>query len=788
MKKHWMYLAAGLLSQQITLAFCFDAFTVKAIRIEGLQRIKEETVHNYLPVHVGDEMVEAKTGEVVKALFETGFFQDISIDRDGSVLVIKVVERPTIGSITISGNKDIKTENLLSTLKNLGLAQGHVFDRASLELMRNELERLYFSNGKYSVKVEAKVENQPHNRVNITIDIDEGRAARIKSINIIGNSKFTEKELLKSFTLSQSNALSWVSRADQYDKQKLNADLEALRTFYFDRGYLNFRITSTQVSITPDKQDIFVTVNIEEGDQFTLSEFQFAGNTVLPPDKLLPLVPLNEGEIFSRAKVAEIVKHLTERLGQEGYAYAKVNPVPELNDAARSVKLTFYFEPGNVITVRRIIIEGNAKTKDQVVRREIIQGEGARVNTKLIEDSKTRLNRTGYFSNVKVDMQPVVGKPDQVDVVYNVEETNAGQLGGGIGYSDVDGLLFNANVTNRNFMGTGNSMDLSFMQSKAYTTYNLSYNNPYYTMDGISRGFNVFYSKTDLANTTPITPYITDVYGGTVSFGMPISPYDRLTYGFGYQSTDLRTKGVGYDPTQITNFIMQNGPTDSELNFNKSAEFALALGWSHNSFDRYLFPRNGLQQSLSANFTVPGSDLLYYKLNYNAQWYKSLGHDFIFTTLGTLGYGDGYGKTTDLPFYKNYFAGGTRTVRGFDENSLGPRDSLGNPFGGNFLVASQTTLILPNFFAPETKSIRYGVFFDVGQVYDLSHYTTTNASGLRCSTGISLTWMSPLAPLTLFYGIPLNNVEDVVVGQPPNQTIVRGDKLKQFGFTFGTVF
>lgn len=785
MKKHWKYLIAGLLLQQMNLGFCFETFTVREIRIEGLQRIKEDTVHNYLPIHVGEKMAESQTGEVIKALFDTGFFQDIHLKRDGDALVINVVERPTIGSIKISGNKDIKTENLLSTLKNLGLAEGHVFDRANFELMRNELERLYFSNGKYAVKVDAKVEKQPHNRVNIKIDIDEGRAARIKSINIIGNAKFTEKQLLKNFTLSQSHALSWVSRSDQYDKQKLNADLEALRTFYFDRGYLNFRIISTQVSITPDKQDIYITVNLEEGDQFTISQFQFAGNTVLPDSELMPLVNIKEGEVFSRAKVADIVKQLTERLGQEGYAYAKVNPVPELDNADRKVKLTFYFEPGKLVTVRRILVEGNTKTKDEVVRREMIQSEGAPVNTKLMEDSKTRLNRTGFFSNTKVEMRPVAEAPDQVDVVYSVEETNAGQLGGGIGYSDVDGLLFNANVTNRNFMGTGNSMDLSFMHSKAYTTYSLAYNNPYYTLDGISRGFNLFYSRTDLANTTSITPYVTNIYGGNLLYGMPISPYDRVTYGLGYQSTELNTRGMNADPTEITNFIMQNGPEDDLYSKFNSDEVALALGWTHNSLDRYLFPRNGLQQSVNLNMTVPGSDLLYYRINYNGRWYKNLGRDFIFTTMGIVGYGNGYSKTDDLPFYKNYFAGGAHTVRGYDENSLGPRDSLGNPFGGNFLVASQTTLILPNFFAPETKSIRYGVFFDVGQVYDLSHDTTTNASGLRCSAGLSLTWMSPLAPLTISYAIPINNVKQEVNDQ--GQIVQRGDKLRQFGFTFGTV-
>lgn len=773
MKNPWFVsLAAGLLTQYSISAQCIETFVVKDIRIEGIQRITEGTVLNYLPIHIGEQLPESKTAEILKALFETGFFQDIQLQREGNTLIVKVIERPTIGKITVTGNVDITTDNLMSTLKTTGLSEGYVFDRSTLDQVSNELERLYFSHGKYAVKVDTKVETKEHNRVNIEIDINEGQAARIKAINIVGNKQFDTSVLLKNFTLSPSNYLSWVTQTDQYDKQKLSADLEAMRTFYLDRGYLNFRIISTQVSITPDKQDIYININIEEGLQFTLDGFYLGGDTILPESVLMKFVTLKNGEIFSRAKVATIVKVLTDRLGQEGYAFAKVNPVPDLQEDEKTVRLTFYIEPGNRIYVRRVIFEGNSKTKDEVVRREIIQMESAPVNTKNIEDSRARLNRTGFFSEVKVDMRPVAGTTDEVDVLYTVVEASAGQLGGGVGYSDVDGLLFNASVSNRNFLGTGNSVDFNFNQSKAYKTYNVAYNNPYYTMDGVSRGFNIFYSETDLGKATNISNYTTDAYGANVSYGMPMSPVDRLTFGYGFQSTNLEV-GTSIVPQEITNFLIKNG--------NKSEEFTLAIGWVHNTYDRYIFPENGLQQSAGLSLSVPGSDLEYYRLSYNLQWYKSLGHGFIFTTGGTLGYGDGYDKTDELPFYKNFYAGGSRTVRGFEESSLGPRDSLNNPSGGNFLISGSAAVVLPNFFSEDLKSVRMAWFVDGGQVYDVRNGESLvvpglsrNPTGLRYSTGLSLTWMSPIAPLVFSLATPLNEHD--------------GDKVQKFAFNFGTGF
>lgn len=773
MNKYWYALLAGLLTQSVHQAYAFESFVVEDIKIQGLQRIAEGTVINYLPVNIGDVMTEGRSGEILKALFNTGFFQDIHLARDGNVLVIEVLERPTIGKITITGNKDITSENLKSTLKETGLAEGHVFDRSTLEMVRNELERMYFGHGKYSVKIDSVVTEQDKNRVNIEITIFEGQAARIKAIHIIGNKNFETSELLKEFSLAQSHCFSWVSRSDQYDKEKLSADLEKLRTFYLDRGYLNFQITSTQVTITPDKLDIYVTVNIQEGQPFKVGKISLAGNTILSEDELMKFVNLKQGEIFSRTKVAKIVEALTDRLGQEGYSNANVNPVPDVHEGEHVADITFYIEPGNRMQVRRILFEGNSKTKDEVLRRELIQMESAIVNTRLIEDSRTRLNRTGYFKEVKVDLKPVPGVSDEVDIVYTVEEASAGQLGGGVGYSDSDGIVFNANVSNRNFLGSGNSADFSFNHSKAYTTYNLSYNNPYYTIDGVSRGFSVYYSETDLSRATSVSDYTTDALGGNVNYSYPISPVDRISFGFGYQATKLSVGDAFNAPREIERFLTENG--------NNSNEVTVALGWSHNTFDRYLFPENGLRQGASLSFAVPASTLQYYRMTYDAQWYKSLFKGFIFTTSGLLGYGDGYGKTSALPFYRHFYAGGNSSVRGFDDNSLGPRDSHNNPFGGNLLVTGSAGLIIPNEWIGNVPSVRAQLFLDAGQVYDLQnrHYEhdsslSRNPKGLRYSTGVSVTWVSPLAPLVFSYGVPLG----------PKDT----DKVKKFSFTFGTVF
>lgn len=764
----------------IVPAYAFEPFVVQDIRLVGLERISEGTVLNYLPVGVGDRVEPEETTQIIKALFKTGFFEDIQLEKDGNTLVVKLKERPAIGKIEITGNEDIETDKLLESLKEQGMAEGYTFDRSVLEMLRNELERMYYSHGKYAVKVETEVKELPRNRVAIHIKIEEGYFARIKEINIIGNDKFATKRLLKEFELSKPNYLSWVTKNDQYDKQKLGKDLENLRTFYLDRGYLNFKILNTQVSITPDKQNIFITINIEEGEQYSLRSYEMVGKTIIPRSELEELIQFKVGEIFSRSKVSDSVKQMTERLGHEGYAFAKINPVPELDEENKQVDLTFYIEPGNKVNVRRIIFKGNVKTKDDVMRKTLLQLEAAPISTAKVEASKDRLNRTGFFKEVEVETIPVPGVPDQVDVVYTVEEASSGQLGGGIGYSDLDGVVFNANVSNRNVLGTGNSADINFNHSKVYTTYSLAFNNPFYTIDGISRGFNLFYSKTDLSKTTSISTYTTDAYGLNVNYGIPLSTYNRATLGFGYQATTLKVAQNEFLPAQIINFInpTQDPNFDYVNNAQKYHEVTIAIGLSHNSLDRYIFPESGLSHGISATASFPGSDLQYYRISYFAQYYKPIYKGFIGYLSGNVGYGNGYGKTKTLPFYKNFYAGGSRSVRGFEESSLGPLDSTGNPFGGNFVFTGTAAMILPEFIAPGTRSFRTAVFFDMGQAYNVNNRSSfeppRNPRGLRYAVGGSVTWMSPMAPLVFSLSKPLNESET--------------DRVQNFSFTFGTIF
>jgi outer membrane protein insertion porin family len=764
----------------ISSAYAFEPFVVRDIRMEGLERIQNGTVLNYLPVAIGDKISATDSNDVIQALFKTGFFDDIQLERDQDTLVLKFKERPSIGKVTLSGNQEISEENLSAILKEQGLAEGMTFDRSLLEMLRNELERMYYSHGKYAVKIDTKVEHLPRNRVAISINIEEGYYARIKEINVVGNQKFSTANLLNQFDLTKPNYKSWVTRSDQYDKQKLGKDLEKLRTYYMDRGYLNFKILSTQVSISPDKQDIFITVNIHEGDQFKLDSFQMAGKTEIARDKLEKLIILKKGEVFSRSKVSDIVKAMTERLGEEGYAFAKVNPVPELDEKNKLVNLTIFVEPGQKVYVRRILIKGNTKTKDSVIRKNLSQLEGAPISTLKVEGSKQQLNRVGYFKEVSVETVPVPGINDQVDVVFTVEEASSGQLGGGIGYSDLDGIVFNANVSNRNVLGTGKSADLQFNRSKVYTTYSVSLNDPYYTIDGISRGVNLFYGETDLGKTTSISDYSTDAYGINLNYGIPLSVYDRFNFGYGFQSTSIKVSKSDDLPVQLQNFLNPN--RDPNFNYLQSSpyydEFTLALGWSHNSLDRYVFPENGLSQGISLSGAVPGSDLEYYRLSYYLQYYKSLGSGFVGMLAANVGYGNGYGKTLNLPFYKNFYAGGARSVRGFEESSLGPLDSAGNPYGGNFLTTGTLALILPDFIAPGSRAFRTAVFFDAGQVYFVKDRSNNpppiGPEGLRYSAGISVTWMSPMAPLVFSLAKPLKKAET--------------DKEKILSFTFGTIF
>ena len=739
-------------------ARAFEAFEVTDIRVEGLERISPGTVFNYLPIKVGDTVDTNDTVNAVKTLFKTGFFSDVRMERDGTVLVVYVKERAAISSIKITGNKDLETDKLLEGLKDIGLAEGRVFDRSLLDKVEQELRRQYFSRGKYAVKIETTITPLERNRVGILIDISEGEAARIKQINIVGNHTFTDKELRKGFTLDTPSFLSFITKNDQYSKQKLSADLEILRSYYLDRGYLNFNILSTQVSITPDKKDIYITINISEGNQFRIKEVTLSGELVLKPEELFPLVKINPDDVFSRKRVTEAVDRISAKLGDQGYAFANVNTVPDVNESERLVNLAFIVDPGKRVYVRRVNVKGNITTRDEVLRREMRQMEAGWFSAEKVERSRTRLQKLGFFEDVNVETPAVPGTTDQVDVNYSVTETSSGNITAGAGYSQTSGILFNASISQDNFLGSGKRVSFAFNNSKVTTVYSFYYTDPYYTINGVSRGFGLFYKKTD-ADQANISSYTTDTYGANVNYGIPINEFDTIRVSPEFEN--LKLKETSESPNEVIDFIDRHG--------NDYNTVKLTGSWAHDTRNKALFADDGGLQSLSVETAVPGSGLQYYKLGYDQRRYVPLTKDLTLSMHAQLGYGDGYGDYDNLPFFENYFAGGVRSVRGFEDNTLGPKDSKGNPIGGSLQVVGGAEILFPIPFVEGTKSFRLGTFFDIGNVYsDVSNFDATE---LRYSVGVSSLWISPLGPLAISLGIPLNDKS--------------GDNVQNFQFTVG---
>ncbi|EXJ15022.1 outer membrane protein assembly factor BamA [Imhoffiella purpurea] len=743
-------------------------FQVADIRVEGLQRIAPGTVFNYLPVQVGDTVGDDVTGGIIRALYQTGFFDDVRVERDGNVLVVWVRERPAIAEIKISGNKDIETEALTNALADIGLKEGRVFNRSVLDRIEQELERQYFARGKYGVIIQSTVSPLERNRVGIDIEVIEGLTARIKQINIIGSEAFTEKELRKQFQLGPTRWNSFYTKNDQYSKQKLAGDLETLRSFYLDRGYIKFDIKSTQVSISADKKEIYVTVVIEEGEPFRVSDIRLAGEPSVPVEKLFPLIQLKRGEFFSRKATTESAERISNLLGDEGYAFANVNTVPEIDDQAHEVAVTFFVDSGKRVYVRRVNMKGNTRTRDEVLRREMRQLETAWFSADLVRKSRERLQRLGYFDEVSIETPPVPGSADQVDVDVTVKEKPAGNLAAGVGFSQSQGILLNASITQNNFLGTGKKVSLAFNTSTSTRLYQLGYSNPYYTVDGISRGFNLSYRETDYDELIG-ADYSTDVGVAGMNFGLPITDTSRAGLGIRYEYTDF-TAGQSDVAQQ---FVADNG--------NTFHDFILSATYSDDTRDTAIFPTSGFTRTLYGEVSVPGSDLQYYKVSYSEQHFVSLTSRYVFALSGDVAYGDGFGDTDTLPFFENYYAGGPRSVRGWVANSLGPREiSTDDPVGGNLKLAGSL-----EFFAPAPvggqfeKSLRLGAFFDFGNVWatsdsDLLTSTGFDLGDLRYSTGLSATWLSPVGALSVSLAFPLNE-ED-------------GDETQVFQFGFGQTF
>ena len=763
------------------VAWSAESFVIKDIRVEGLQRIAAGTVFSYLPVKVGDSLDDSRSGKVIRALFKTGFFKDVRLEKENGVLIISVIERPAIATISVNGNKSIEEEALSEGLKEIGFAVGRVFDKSLLDKVEQELQRIYFSQGQYGVKLETTVTPLERNRVGVSIDVIEGVIARIHQINIVGNKTFDDETLLDEFALSTPTLFSFYTGNDQYSKQKLAGDLEKLRSYYLNRGYINFNIDSTQVSITPDRKDVFITINVTEGNQFTVNKVKLAGELVVEKESLFPLVKIQKGDTFSRRNATRTSESISRQLGNSGYAFANVNVVPEILEGKKEVNLTFFIDPGKRVYVRRINYSGNTRTRDEVLRREMRQFESAWVSTDNIENSQSRLKRLGYFEEVEVETPAVPGTTDQVDVNYKVKERASGNLLAGVGFSDSQGLILNASVAQNNFLGSGKRISAGFDSSDTNRVYRFAYVNPYYTDDGVSRGFNLSFREAD-ADDANLASYSSDLLAAGISYGIPITDVERVTLRLNYQRDVINVNGNTPqrfldELNQLDNsFDPVVGTGSDSAAFNS---FVVVGGYSEDTRNKSIFPTSGGSQSVSAEFSIPGSDLEYYKLNYKAQKYFPLTRNLTLTFRGDIGYGDGYGDTPVLPFFKNFLVGGNGSVRGYEANTLGPRIIGGvnddDPIGGDLKLVGSAELIFPVPFVKDTNAWRFSTFVDGGNVFGSgSNDEDFEVDNIRFAAGLGVTWLSPFGALSVSLATPFNDKEN--------------DETKTFQFNFGSGF
>jgi outer membrane protein insertion porin family len=740
------------------LARAADPFVVRDIRVEGVQRTEAGTIFSYLPIKVGERVDDEKLSQAVKALYATGFFRDVRLEREGDVLVVAVQERPTVSALSFVGNKEFDTETIKKALRDIGIAEARIFDRSALDRAEQELKRQYITRGLYAARVQTTVTPQERNRVAINFTIDEGEASRIERINIVGTKAFTEAQLRKEMTLTTPNWLTWYTKNDQYSKQKLQGDLEALRNFYQNRGYLEFEIESTQVSISPDKDDIYITINVNEGPRYTIGDVRLAGDLAVDEAELRRLVLVKAGDTYSRERLQRTAKGISDRLGAEGYAFANVNAVPEIDRAKASASFTIFVDPGRRVYVRRINVSGNSKTRDEVVRREMRQIEGAWFDGQRIDRSKVRIRRLGYFDDVNVETPPVPGASDQIDVEFTVAERSTGNLLAGLGYSSADGVVFNGSVSQQNVFGSGNAIALAVNTSRINRTYSIAYVEPYWTVDGVSRTLEAYVRSLDPTSLS-VSQYKSDTIGGAVGFSIPITETDNINLGFRYDRTKL---GLFQDsPPAYIDFVDQFGETTDA--------YILTLGWARDTRDDILYPNQGRLQSLFLELGLPIGDLQYYKAQYVHQWFWPVWNPFVLMLRAELGYGDGYnGKP--LPFFKAFYAGGVGSVRGYESSSLGPRDVFGNVLGGKRKIVGNAELFYP--LLAGQQAVRASVFADIGQIY--LNGLQPEFESFRYSTGVGLAWNSPLGPLKFSYAYPIN--------EKP------GDKVQRFQFQVGSVF
>ncbi|MEW6292969.1 MAG: outer membrane protein assembly factor BamA [Pseudomonadota bacterium] len=754
-------LAAALIASG---AAAFDPFVVRDIRVEGIQRTEAGTVFSYLPVKVGDTLTDDKASQAIKSLFGTGFFKDVRLEVEGNVLVVLIEERPAIASLEFVGTKAFDKENLRKGLREVGLAESRIFDRALVERAEQELKRQYLSQGYYAAQVTTTVTPLERNRVGITFAVDEGEIAKIRQINIVGARNFKEKDLLNLFNLRTPGWLTWYTKNDQYSKQKLSADLETLRSYYLDRGFVEFNIESTQVSISTDKQDIYITINISEGDQYTVSGVKLAGELLLAEEELLKLVTIKPGSLFSREQVTATTKAIADRLGNEGYAFANVNAAPELDKEKKQVAFTLFVDPGRRVYVRRIQVQGNTRSRDEVIRREMRQMEAAWYDGEKINKSRTRVDRLGYFDEVTVETPAVPGTTDQVDLNVNVKEKPTGNLMIGAGLSSSEGLVFSGSVNQQNLFGSGKHVGVGFNTSKINKLYSFSYTDPYHTVDGISRGFDLYMRDTDTSQLNTIATYATKSLGGGVRYGIPIGEDDTVNFGLAYDNTQIKT--TTYTPQRFKDFLTQYG--------DKFSGLIGTLGWSKETLDSRIYPMKGYVAKVGGEVGLGGT-LRYYRTNLQYQRYFPVGRDTTLMLNGEFGLADGLGGRP-LPFYKYYYAGGVGSVRGYKAGSLGPiADDATNTeerLGGDRRLIANAEFLFPMPGGGLDKSFRLGAFVDAGWVWGVGQ--KMNVGDMRYSAGLSLAWTSPLGPLKFSLAQPLNKKDT--------------DKTQRLQFQMGTIF
>jgi outer membrane protein insertion porin family len=760
MKKN---LLAGLMATFLASGVAaMEPFTVKDIRLEGIQRVEAGTVFSYLPVKVGDTMTDDKAAQAIKALFATGFFKDVRIEIDNGVVIVVLAERPAIAQIDFVGLKEFDQDQLIKGLKEVGVAVSRTFDRATLEKAEQELKRQYLSRGRYAATITTTITPLDRNRVAINFSVDEGETAKIKQINIVGVQAFREKDLLAVLQQKTPTWISWYTKSDQYSKQKLSADLETLRSYYLDRGYLEFSIESTQVSITPDKKEIYITISINEGERYLVSSVKLAGDLTLPEEEFRKAVKIKPGEVFSREKLNESTKAIADKLGAQGYAFANVNAAPELDKEKRQVAFTIFVDPGKRTYVRRVNVTGNTKTRDEVIRQEMRQMEGAWYDADRVAASRERIDRTNYFAEVNVETPPVPGTIDQVDVNVNVVEKSTGNISIGAGYSSAEKVILSGSISQSNIFGSGKFLSLQVNTGKLNRTLGINYTNPYFTVDGISQGFDLYHRK--LNPTSLGYAFESTSTGGGIRFGFPIDEKESLNFGLAIDQTTIDITPITIaTPIQYIQFQAEHGDSNITL--------PATVSWVRDTRNSAIYTTSGGVQKAAVEVAVPGVDLTFYRLTYQNQHYFSLTKDLVLMVNAELGYADGLQGQT-LPFYKNFYAGGVGSVRGYDTASLGPVDPLypDTRLGGTRKAVFNAELLMP--FPGFDKALRLGPFFDAGNVYT-DKYTFAD-EGLRMSVGLTAAWISPLGPLKFSYGQPINEQSN--------------DKLQKFQFQMGTTF